>query len=183
MLPRRAARRPAPRQHHVVVHPDVRRVGRADRVVAGMSYYKVKEYRPVVTMRPHCWGDNNLCIHCQSKHSDWVLFRISNYCKECAPPYSIPAAAHEAPAEARECSCCNNKVWPNAFVCCDCYADGCRTYVSYPDTARRILDMGRTQQAAPVPQQPVDERAAGVARAVKNLSNHEKRLGASRFQP
>jgi hypothetical protein len=49
-----------------------------------------------------------------------------------------------------------------------------------PDTARRILDIGRTQQAA---QQPVDERAAGVARAVANLSNHEHRLGAARFQP
>jgi hypothetical protein len=114
---------------------------------------------------------------------DWADASMVEPAEPIAPPYSIPAAAHEAPAEARECSCCNNKVWPNAFVCCDCYADGCRTYVSYPDTARRILDMGRTQQAAPVPQQPVDERAAGVARAVKNLSNHEKRLGASRFQP
>jgi hypothetical protein len=76
-----------------------------------------------------------------------------------------------------------------------------------PDTARRILDIGKpvvaqrgtdpqpvpithkydkaTRTLVPVatPQQPVDERAAGIARAVANLSNHEHRLGASRWEP
>jgi hypothetical protein len=52
-----------------------------------------------------------------------------------------------------------------------------------PDTARRILDLGRTQQAAPVPQQPVDERAAGVARAVRALTSHEPRLGCHAWRP
>jgi hypothetical protein len=103
-----------------------------------------------------------------------------------APPYSIPAAAQEPPAVPTdgmvECQFCDNKIAPWDLVCKPCWAAGHRSHVyePLPDSARRILDMGRTQQAA---QQPVDERAAGVARAVANLSNHEHRLGAARFQP
>jgi hypothetical protein len=51
-----------------------------------------------------------------------------------------------------------------------------------PSTARAILDMVPERKTPPAtPKQ--QEQAAGVARAVANLSNHEKRLGASRFQP
>jgi hypothetical protein len=90
-------------------------------------------------------------------------------------PKDEPAAAHEPPAA--DC---------DAIV-----ADICKRFSksldylarqeAIPDTARRILDMGRTQQA--VATQPADPRAEGIARAAANLNRHEKRLGASRFQP
>jgi hypothetical protein len=116
-------------------------------------------------------------------------------------PKDEPAAAHEAPADCDgyegaittdRCLNCGQALYAHSNEALRTLFDINRrdgkppdnsAPQAIPDTARRILDMGRTQQAAPVPQQPVDERAAGVARAVKNLSNHEKRLGASRFQP
>jgi hypothetical protein len=85
-----------------------------------------------------------------------------------APPYSIPAGCQEPQPE-------DDGEW-TFTVTFSVPPDNC-----IPESARRILDMGRTQQA--VVQQPADPRVAGIARAVANLSNHEKRLGASRWRP
>jgi hypothetical protein len=50
-----------------------------------------------------------------------------------------------------------------------------------PASAQAILNIKPDPKPQPV--QPVDMRAAGMARAINNLSSHEPRLGASRYQP
>jgi hypothetical protein len=181
MLPRRAAARSA-RLSAVVAGADLRRVGRADRVVAVMR--GCPNHPTVFTMHP-----SGICAICRAA-ADAGPTAI-------APPYSIPAGCQEeqqADDYTADDLIMAKRKYPwnpeaRAAYLRMCVAmrkpaewttppDNC-----IPESARRILDMGRTQQAVPVPQQPVDERSAGVARAVANLSNHEHRLGASRWEP
>jgi hypothetical protein len=53
-----------------------------------------------------------------------------------------------------------------------------------PESAQRILDLGRTQQPPqPVVHKPQQAAASdGIGRAVDRLSQHEPRLGAARWQ-
>jgi hypothetical protein len=120
-----------------------------------------------------------------------------------SPPYSIPAAAHEPPADCDgyegaittdHCLNCGQALYAHSNEALRTLFDINRrdgkppdnsVPQAIPDTARRILDMGRTQQAAPVPQQPADPRAEGIARAVDRLSQRDDAYmpAASRFHP
>jgi hypothetical protein len=134
-------------------------------VVAGVSYYKIKEYRPAAAHEPpaDCDGyegaiTTDHCLNCgqalyaHSNEALRTLFDINR--RDGKPPdNSVPQAI--------------------------------------PDTARRILDMGRTQQArctckqgdpewcdyciARIPEytSPADPRAEGIARAVDRLSQRD----------
>jgi hypothetical protein len=160
MLPRRAAARSA-RLSAVVAGADLRRVGRADRVVAVMR--GCPNHPTVFTMHP-----SGICAICRAA-ADAGPTAI-------APPYSIPAGCQEVGEYAAK------------YVRPIIWADG-GTLAQYgfpkssgiPSTARAILDMVPERKVAPP--KPADPRAEGIARAVANLSHSEKRLGASRFQP
>jgi hypothetical protein len=121
-----------------------------------------------------------------------------------APPYSIPAAAHEAPDDGLG-SLAYDVATGDQWT-----ADQLRQFFNLPpdncipESARRILDMGRTQQSdqpqgrqsgvspslsgqgQPSPAvQPADPRAEGIARAVDRLSQRDDAFmpAASRFHP
>jgi hypothetical protein len=98
-------------------------------------------------------------------------------------PTAQPASVPEAGGE---CQFCTSAVPAGTLVCTFCRDAGCRSHVSggLPDTARAILDLGRTQPQQPVVHKPQQAAASdGIGRAVRALSNHEPRLGCHRYQP
>jgi hypothetical protein len=166
MLPRRRRERQPAGVGAVVAGADVRRVGRADRVVAVMAL--TREHKMLLTCE-EC-GRNVLTCPCYSSQFD-AAFDLSESRDrdfEYACDNFNPIVTNDTMRQWIDLV--HSEQWTTP-------PDNC-----IPETARRILDMGRTQQVKP-DAQPVDERAAGVARAVRALTSHEPRLGCHAWRP
>jgi hypothetical protein len=88
-------------------------------------------------------------------------------------PTAQPASVPEAGGE---CQFCTSAVPAGTLVCTFCRDAGCRSHVSggLPDTARAILDLGRTQPVQPVVHKPQQAAASdGIGRAVANLTRRD----------
>jgi hypothetical protein len=129
---------------------------------------------------PDCGVDiPALNIRCDPCHWKWYGAHVGGQA-----PTAQPASVPEADATDRLPRLgVEHQPWCDSPLCGGC--TGWKPVLpdpGLPPTAQRILDLGRTQQVVELVQ-PVNLKAAGIARAVANLNDHEKRLGASRFQP